>query len=247
MFVRIKKCLLRTILVYVFRASFAFAQDSQPAEPKIEILPVNEDESRIIPVESQKRFFKRTWVGLGLSLERPVMRTHQNYRSSQLGMGITFDQMVSDSWSGGLWLQWGEWSGEKNKVAEKNAEIVAGNVEANGPAAVISPLTIVSSVNYFLPVGAWHPPTGKHFRPFVGAGLGWLQFLQQLNLKATKSKEESSEPILSVDAGFNVVFSESLAMRLVFERWRGLRTYDFVADRVMFQILMGDFGEANGT
>lgn len=247
MSVRIKNFLLRATFAFVVHASVAFAQEPPPVLQKIDILPVREVESRIIPIESQKRYFKRTWIGLGLSLERPVMRTHQNYRSAQLGMAITFDQMVSDSWSGGLWLQWGEWRGEKLKVAEKEAQIAAGNVQANGPAATISPLTLVSSVNYFLPVGAWHPPTGKYFRPFLGAGLGWLQFLKQLNLKATKSKEESSEPILSVDAGFKVIVSESFAMRLVFERWRGLNTYDFVANRVMFQLLMGDFGEANGT
>lgn len=202
--------------------------------------------SRIEPIESQRKFFTTTWLGFGLYDDHPIMSSYSRYRSDKIGAVFTFDQLVNESWSGGIWIHWAQWRGDVGKMQEAEAEQELGHLNVKGPASVISPLTIISNVSYHAPLAKISPSVGRIVRPFLGAGFGWLQFLQERNLKATKSKQESSEPVFSMDFGIDLIVSESIGLRFMLERWRGINTYNFVGNRVTLQLLMGDFGEANG-
>lgn len=193
-------------------------------------------ESRIEPLSSQPKILDRTWFGLGIYNEYPVLRTKKRYSQSKPGLLLSFDQVVYRNWSGGLWIHWSQWLPNEN-----TSDTVDSAMSARKS---ISPATIISNVTYRIPLSLYAPKTAEYIRPILWGGLGWLQFLEDRKLWPKRSKDESSEPIFVFGFGSDFVLNQNIGIRLLVDRWRGVKTYDFVAHRVTLAVIFGDLGSA---
>lgn len=186
-------------------------------------------ESRVKPLRSGFRGLETRAFGFGIYKETTQYRTRKNYLQSGLGAIVSYDQAIRGPWSGGLQARWGLW--------EPRAGVLAENGEAPQQTA---PLAVFSRIHFSprLPF-LWGESFDGFVRPFAVGGLGFVGFFEE-RPSYRRSDAIPSETAATYGGGVRVVWPDTVALRLSFERWRGLRSFRVSALTWQLEVQFGD-------
>jgi hypothetical protein len=217
--VKLKNELIARLRVFVFalllQNSLSFAEQS------------------LLPEKSGFRLLDTRQFGFGTFADTPTNRTANRYKRESLGFSISYDQLVRRNWSGGLSVRMGSW-----EPTEKGRTLLQ---DADRPADLASVWSLASRVQWSPNATHWiSPHIHNFFRPFGVFGLGFASFFDGRNLGSRRNKNERSEPDVHFGVGVRLVWPQNAALRISYEKWRTLRSFDYTADVWALEVQFGD-------
>jgi hypothetical protein len=194
-------------------------------------------DSSILPAQSGFRLFDKRQFGIGVFNENITNRTAETYEQEGLGFAVSYDQWVRSYWSGGLQLRLGSWqlTDKGRKRFDKEGKVLD----------LVSPWTIGTRI-HFSPDLLAEITDGKSswlhqfVRPALGFGAGFASFFDSRSFLARKSKNENSEPFVSYACGLRFLWPKNAALKISYEWWRGVKTYNYTSEMWMFEVQFGD-------
>lgn len=184
--------------VHVFMQSRALAQSEK--SPK-------DEGSRVQPLESGFRSLRGMTFGLGVYSEMLTHRAKRDYEPSETGFTLLFTQKIRGIWSGSIQVRWNVWSPHERSSEKPNE---------------IAPMSIFSKVEGSPHLFSFAPSFDRTVRLVSALGLGYIRYYEKREVPFHKTKQERGQIASTLGGGVRINLSDSLAIRLGAEWWRGL-------------------------
>jgi hypothetical protein len=197
------------------------------------------ERSQLKPVNASERWFDGVSLGFGTSYERLMNRTNLRYRSPNLGIVATYTELIRGPWSGGVGFWLGGWD-TRNSAKEYFSSL-------NPPFDRVTPLRIMTHVEFsplrqWLATSATASPFLQYFNPKVFFGLGFLAFLQSRAWPPNRAEQLNSEVAVRYGLSLHSAWPRTIGTNISWERWRGVKTFDYSGEALTLTIEFGDIG-----
>lgn len=197
------------------------------------------ERSQLKPVNASERWFDGVSLGFGTSYERLTSRTRQRYSSPNLGLVATYTEHIRGPWSGGIGFWLGGWT-TRNSAREYFSSLSPSFDR-------VAPLRAMTHVE-FSPLQQWlrestaASPFLQYLNPKVFFGLGFLTFLESRGWPPNRSKQLNSEVAARYGLSLHSAWPRTIGTNLSWERWRGVKTFDYSGEALTLTIEFGDIG-----
>jgi hypothetical protein len=197
------------------------------------------ERSQLKPVNASERWFDGVSLGFGTSYEKLTNRTQQRYRSPNLGIVATYTELIRGPWSGGVGFWLGGWN-TRNSAKEYFSSL-------NPPFDRVTPLRVMTHVEFsplrqWLATSATANPFLQYLNPKVFFGLGFLAFLQSRAWPPNRADQLNSEVAVRYGLSLHSAWPRTIGTNISWERWRGVKTFDYSGEALTLTIEFGDIG-----
>lgn len=187
------------------------------------------EESRVKPLRSGFRGLESRVLGFGTYKETTQYRTRKRYVNPGVGAIVSYDQAIRGPWSGGLQARWSLWEPQEAALVDE-----AEAPEQTAPLAAFSRIQFSPRLPFL-----WGETFDGIVRPFAVGGLGFVGFFEA-RPTYRRSNAFPSETAATYGGGVRLVWPDTAALRLSFERWRGLRSFRVSALTWQLEVQFGD-------